>query len=530
MSIRVQFGRRTLPIGMPTIERAEAAVQRAEAAAETAAADAIAAAQPAIVQATQDAVAGAEAQIAADRHAAQEAATAATGAAQTAAADAAALAAPAAAAAIRDQVKTDADRAETVAASMSSLDRRIPLTADALVDSSETLFALASNGSATDLTVMLDGQVAEFALRRWWSRFQGLGLTPAGTPVDPAAVTALDRRAPVDAEAKVSNADALFAVVANGQATDLTLNPDGQLAEFALRRWAARMEALGLISGGANSSILMPRADPYPPRLMWSISNAAARSAAGTAPQAGVVNTTINGEPVRLTLPPNYDDRRPVVVVMAFEGTNYATGGSPNLNPREDLANLPPLANVAWLAGRMHGNSWGNADCMADARAMYDWVTSVIGVSGFIVFGNSMGGVAALNAVHRSTFPGIYGIYLTDPAYDLRNRYVNSSTGNLEAAYGIDASGSNYSTVTNGFDPALTEKIRYRGLPMRVRGSSTDGTVPFSLHGQKLAADLAFHNDVDLIDLNSGGHNNSNRFNAADFAAFIEKCCGGKLA
>lgn len=125
MSIRVQFGRRTLPIGMPTIERAEAAVQRAEAAATTAAADAIAAAQPAIVQATQDAVAGAEAQIAADRQAAQEAATAATGAAQTAAADAAALAAPAAAAAIRDQVKTDADRA--VAAASQTLS--VPLVA-----------------------------------------------------------------------------------------------------------------------------------------------------------------------------------------------------------------------------------------------------------------------------------------------------------------------------------------------------------------------------------------------------------------
>lgn len=115
MAIRVEFGRRTLPIGLPTIERAEAAVQRAEAAAETAAADAIAAAQPAIVQATQDAVAGAEAQIAADRQAAQDAATAATVAAQTAAADAAALAAPAAAAAIRDEVKADADRAEVAA-------------------------------------------------------------------------------------------------------------------------------------------------------------------------------------------------------------------------------------------------------------------------------------------------------------------------------------------------------------------------------------------------------------------------------
>lgn len=64
MAIRVQFGRRTLPIGVTTLAQAEAVVQRAEAAANNAAEDAFLAAQPAIEQAVQNAAAQAAPQAA----------------------------------------------------------------------------------------------------------------------------------------------------------------------------------------------------------------------------------------------------------------------------------------------------------------------------------------------------------------------------------------------------------------------------------------------------------------------------------
>lgn len=86
MAVRVQFGRRQLPIGLPTLQEVTDLRDQARGAAETAAADAVAAAQPGI------------------------AATA-----TTAAQEAAAQAAPAAADAIRAQVATDADRAESAA-------------------------------------------------------------------------------------------------------------------------------------------------------------------------------------------------------------------------------------------------------------------------------------------------------------------------------------------------------------------------------------------------------------------------------
>lgn len=119
MGIRIEFGRRELPIGLPTLEEADGILKEAREAAGTAATDAVAAAQPQIEattqQAAQAAVAAAEGQIAAARQAAEDAASTATQAAQTAAHDAAALAAPVAAEAVRVQVGADADRAEAAA-------------------------------------------------------------------------------------------------------------------------------------------------------------------------------------------------------------------------------------------------------------------------------------------------------------------------------------------------------------------------------------------------------------------------------
>lgn len=92
MSFRVSIGRRTLPIGLPTLEQVQELAQQAQTAAQAAAADAVAAAQPgidaAVVQAAQEA--------------AQQVA-------------------PAAADAIRAQVAAAADRAEVAATNVGGL-------------------------------------------------------------------------------------------------------------------------------------------------------------------------------------------------------------------------------------------------------------------------------------------------------------------------------------------------------------------------------------------------------------------------
>jgi len=312
----------------------------------------------------------------------------------------------------------------------------------------------------------------------------------------------------------------------NGYATDLALRlSDGQFADFALKRWWGRFVDMGLVAGGAKTL----RANPYPPRLQSSIAAGQARLRAGTAPLAGAVNATINGQPVRMTLPSDYKDDRPVVVVLVAEGTDRF-GETNGLSPRGDFSRLPNLAGVAYVSGALHGNSYGNADAMTDLRAIYEWMTSVIAVSGIVLFGNSMGGVAACNALTRDVLPGVMGLYLTDPAIDVEQRYRNGSSGakaNVAAAFGINADGSNFATQTAGFDPADADWTGWRGIPVKIIGSTTDTTVPFGLHAQLLADKLAQHNDVTLVNLGTGGHNATNRFNADDFKSFIDRCCGG---
>ena len=330
------------------------------------------------------------------------------------------------------------------------------------------------------------------------------------------------------------NGEPIFFAVRDsaGNPTSLAIRAtDGDFSEFVVARMGRRLTEGGYVTGGGSGTGAMSlRQNMISPRLQWSMAKGLARKMAGEAPQTGVITTTLNGEPVRLQLPAGYDDGKPVVVVLACEGTDYANKAN-GLLPRGDFSNVPNGAGVAWLSGRMHSNSWGNAACMADVRAMYEWATSVISVSGFIVFGNSMGGVAALNVIQRDVVPGVYGCYLTDPAIDLRERYLNNPDGNVGIAYGLSADGldEGYATKTAGFDPMIAEWARYRGMPINIRASSTDTTVPLIEHGRPFETKLKLHNDIVVTDLGSGNHNNANRFVASDFIAFINKCCGGPL-
>lgn len=96
MGIQIKVGRRDLPIGLPTLEQAQAVLVEAQGMATTAAVDAVAEAMPRIDAAISDA-----------------------------AGQAAVAAAEQAAPAIRDQVKADADRAEQAAVAVPALEEAI---------------------------------------------------------------------------------------------------------------------------------------------------------------------------------------------------------------------------------------------------------------------------------------------------------------------------------------------------------------------------------------------------------------------
>lgn len=312
----------------------------------------------------------------------------------------------------------------------------------------------------------------------------------------------------------------------SGVITDFALRgTDGQVYDYVLRRWFGRAQSMGLISQGSQTL----RANTLPARFTWSQARGLTRHLAGTQRVADVTDTTLRDQPTRLRVPIAYRDDHPVPLVLVCEGTGRfdEPGG---YDPRGGLSAVPDACGVAWVQCRLHGNSYGNADCMQDLRAVYEWVTSQIAVSSVILFGNSMGGVAACNALTRNVIPGVIGLYLTDPAIDLYQRFAAGSAGamaNVRSAYGI-SNDIQYAALTAGFDPMLADWTAWRGMPVTILGGPQDGTVPFALHGQALAAKLDGHNDVDVIEM-PFGHGASNRFEAAPMIAFIEKVCGGSV-
>ena len=160
---------------------------------------------------------------------------------------------------------------------------------------------------------------------------------------------------------------------------------------------------------------------------------------------------------------------------------------------------------------------------MQDYLEVFKKACEIAPIGAVILVGNSMGGIAAQNALLTNTIPNVAGLYLTDPTYSLLQRYENGRKSEIDSAYEIAADGSDYAEKTHGYDPALRHWSHYRGIPIRVLASSKDSAIDLALHGQKLKTYLADHNDVDLTDTGTTGHNTADRFDSADLLAFIQK-------
>ncbi|MFC5126849.1 alpha/beta fold hydrolase [Pseudoclavibacter helvolus] len=254
---------------------------------------------------------------------------------------------------------------------------------------------------------------------------------------------------------------------------------------------------------------------------MRSLGRASGRLASGVDPVAGLLQwTSASGQASRLRVPSGYSDVEPAPLVVWCHGVgnSAATPG----------AYTDPLSTAGALLGssHMHGDSYGNAASLND---LYDVVAHAVAnaaISGVVLVGNSMGGVAALNALTRNVLPSIIGVYLTDPVVSLRQRYDNGRAAEINAAFDL-ANASEYAAKTAGFDPALAGASAFAGVPIRVLASSGDTSVPLISHGAVLQEKLG--GQVELTDLGTAGHNTPDRFDGADLVSFIRRCVGGSI-
>ncbi|MFY0842748.1 alpha/beta hydrolase family protein [Klebsiella pneumoniae] len=264
-------------------------------------------------------------------------------------------------------------------------------------------------------------------------------------------------------------------------------------------------------------------------QLISSVARGLSRHISGSAlPAKSYTFVNSYGQGNIIKLPTGYNDATPIPLVLVLDGVTSDTSDA-TLPPSIRSAYDALLSNgIAMAKSRYHGNSYGSPKCMADLLELYQKACEIAPIGAVILYGNSMGGIAAQNCLLTNTIPSVAGLYLVDPTYDLYQRYTNGRQSEINSAY--DCTPETYAEKTAGYDPALRHWSEYRGLPIHIRASSLDTIVPFSLHGQKLKNYLGGHNDVTLFDTQTAGHNISDRFDGEDLISFIHtKCISGQV-
>lgn len=244
---------------------------------------------------------------------------------------------------------------------------------------------------------------------------------------------------------------------------------------------------------------------------------------------AGVTNNA----GVWLTLPPTWDGRVPLPLVILFHGNGSTeTHWADNANGAV-VANALVAAGFAVLGVANGGSTWGAQQSLDAYAAAYAWVRDLIAIGPVVFYCNSMGSIEGLLSLAERRIPGVVGYIGTSPTYDLAANYANATfTATIKTAYGIAGDGSDYAAKTAGHDPALMVASAFRGMPALILAASDDTVVTAAANAVPLAAVLApFATEILTKVDNTGGHSfdftpftiGTSRYDIVNFA---KRCAG----
>lgn len=295
---------------------------------------------------------------------------------------------------------------------------------------------------------------------------------------------------------------------------------DGMFAEFVIQNIKDRLSLN--IPDEVNLDDLQYKPTTANFQILSSIARGVARHSSNVGlPSQKTDFTNSTNQSNRLTFPNQYNDATPLILVICFEGV-----GDQNLDIRSAYADILNQG-VVWARSQFHGDSYGSPKAMQDATELYQKACAIAPIGGVVIVGNSMGGIAALNCLTCEAVPDVLGVYLTDPTYDLRQRYDAGRSSEINAAYECDA--STYTDKTKGYDPALKHWSQYKGVPFSIVATSNDTLVYMSLHTNKLVEKLKNHNPISVIDTKSSGHNVAEEFIVSNLSSFIKQCASGPV-
>lgn len=218
--------------------------------------------------------------------------------------------------------------------------------------------------------------------------------------------------------------------------------------------------------------------------------------------------TVINGQNVRLDLPTSG-----TVEGLAL----WFPGQGSNVDDRMDESWLNSIRAQGWAiaSSDYHGNAWGNASAVQDAKDLIAWAQVQSGRPAGLFVSASMGSTTSLNALREGVAPFCW--YGTHPVVDLGtvNALPNSAV-QIASAYSYRS--------TEAGNPVVHLATLPFNTKYRIIASAGDTLVPPTLNGDTLELYLASRGyDVSSMTV-SGDHGDASHFNDEDLATFAKGC------
>ena len=133
----------------------------------------------------------------------------------------------------------------------------------------------------------------------------------------------------------------------------------------------------------------------------------------------------------------------------------------------------------------MRGNLWGNNTAQAALTALHGHIEGTFGLDPAVfLWGDSMGGGAALTAVAQRNFP-IRAAYVTEPVCDLALLWSDPSFPTLSAAYGASTA------ARDANNPMAQPASAFAGVPIAFCASAADTIILKAGHTDAMRTKLA---------------------------------------
>lgn len=219
--------------------------------------------------------------------------------------------------------------------------------------------------------------------------------------------------------------------------------------------------------------------------------------------------------------PTGYTPGDPVKLLLACHSAGR-TGSDPFGTEGNACIASAQAAGYLVAASTAQGDGWGNAASCTDYLNLITYCEATYSVTGIMLWGSSMGGLAALTLCGYLRPAKIRGALLIQPVCDLDATYHDHTAfdTSINTAYGMGS--WNAGTVGN-YDPFDRPASEYAGLRYRFYASPSDTYVSKALNTDAMAAKIASVATEAAVVAVTGDHGDPSHWSWAAFAPFIAR-------